>query len=188
MTNQQFEIRILRQHWIKDDGLDDKDDLCSHGDLYLKIGDEILSNSESNSWCLSATGLYLLRTLKQDYSIGDFENYLVPCCGHFMVPDDEKNYVIICGCNNGIDWNIKHNNKNIELRTEKGTTGIITFEQYKNLVLDFTDKVEGFYGDPNQKKVPNEEFDQNGFRQFWSEWTDLKTEWKKTTYNTIYSK
>jgi hypothetical protein len=108
MTNQEFEIRILRQHWIKDDGLDDKTDLCSHGVLYLKIGNEILSHS----WCISVSGLYLLRTLKQDYSIGDFDNYLVPCCGHFMIPNDEIDYVLICGCNNGIDWNVKHENSN----------------------------------------------------------------------------
>ncbi|WP_324026341.1 hypothetical protein QSV08_02660 [Maribacter sp. BPC-D8] len=187
MTNQEFEIKILRQHWIKDDGVDDKADLCSHGVLFIKIGDEILSNLESDSWALTATGLYLLRTLKIDYTIDDFGSQLVPCCGHFMIPDEKKNYISILGCNEGVDWNIKHENGYVKLTTEKGTVAIISFELYKNIVLDFTDRVESFYGDPNEKEVPNEEFDQNGFRQFWAEWTELKTEWRKPAHNTVYN-
>ena len=185
-TESVFEIKILRQHWIKDDGLDDKCDLCSHGELFLKIGNTVLSNSESDSWALSATGLYLLRTLTDDYSIGDFENYLLPCCGHFMIPDDNKNYVIIQGCNLGIDWNIKHINKTVEIITENGDKAIIGFEEYKTKILDFTDEIELFYGDPNQKVVPEDDFDQNAFRQFWAEWTELKTKWRSTVHNTVY--
>ena len=185
MTNPEFEIKILRQHWIKDDGLDDKADLCSHGELYLKIGDEVLSDSESDSWCLSASGLYLLRTLKQDYSVGDFDNYLVPCCGHFMIPNDEKDYVLIFGCNNGIDWNVRHENKMIELTTEKGNKTKIPIEFYINQIIDFTDLVEQFYGNPNEKEVPKDDFDQNGFRQFWTEWKNLKAEFKKTAHNNV---
>ncbi len=179
MTNQEFEIKILRQHWISDDGLYDKTDLCSHGVLFLRIGDEILSDLKSDSWTLSATGLYLLRTLKMDYNIEDFGNYLVPCCGHLLIPDDNKDYVSISGCNEGLDWNIKHENGNVKFTSEKGAVGKISFEQYKNMILDFTDEIESFYGDPNEKEVPNDEFDQNGFQQFWAEWTELKTEWRK---------
>ncbi len=174
MTNQEFEITILRQHWIKDDGLNDNTDLCSHGILYIKIGNEVLSDSESGSWALTATGLYLLRTLSINYTIEDFASQLVPCCGHFIIPNEHKNYVSIIGCNEGIDWNIKHEHGNVKLTTKKGTTTIISFKLYKNIVLDFTDKIESFYGNPNEKEVPNEEFDLNGFRQFWEEWRELK--------------
>ena len=184
---QEFEITILRQHWINDDGFEDKSDLCSHGALYIRIGDEVLSDLESDSWTLTAAGLYLLRTLKTDYNILDFGNDLIPCCGHCLIPDDNKNYVTIMGCIEGIDWNIKHENENVKLTTKKGTIAIIPFKLYKDLILDFTDKVEFFYGDPNEKEVPDEEFDQNGFRQFWAEWTELKTEWRKTAHNNTYS-
>ena len=183
MTNHEFEIKILRQHWISDDGLDDKADLCSHGVLFVRIGDEILSDQNSASWTLTATGLYLLRTLKTDYNVGDFDNYLIPCCGHFLIPDDNKNYVTISGCNDGVDWNIQHKNGSVKMTSEKGTVGIIKFEEYKKAVLDFTDQIELFYGDPKEKEVPDDEFDQNGFRQFWAEWTELKTGWKKTAHN-----
>lgn len=180
-----FEIKILRQHWIKDDGLEDQADLCSHGELFLKIGDEILSDSKSGSWCLSASGLYLLRTVKQDYSMGDFDNYLVPCCGHIMIPNGEKDYVLICGCNNGIDWNVKHKNGKVEFITEKGIKTIIPIEFYVNQVIEFTDQIEQFYGDPKAKEVPKDDFDRNGFSQFWIEWSNLKAEFKKATHSNI---
>ena len=78
-----FEIKIIRQHWLADDGLDDKGDLCSHGSVFIRIADEVLEDEKFEAWTLSATGLYLLRTLYQDYKIGQFGNQLVPCCGHF---------------------------------------------------------------------------------------------------------
>lgn len=184
MTNPEFEISILRQHWIKDDGLDSKTDLCSHGELYLKIGDEILSDSKSGSWCLSASGLFLLRTLQQDYSIGEFNNYLVPCCGHFMIPNKEKDYVLICGCNRGIDWNIKHVNGIVEFTTEKAVKTKIPIDVYVNQVIEFTNLVEQFYGNIDEKKVPKDDLDQNGFRQFWAEWNNLKSETKKIAHKT----
>jgi hypothetical protein len=94
MNQTDFDIKILRQHWIKDDGNDDKNDLCSHGEIYIRIGDEILSDKETGSWTLSATGLYLLRTLENDYQIDQFGSQLVPCCGHFLVPNEETMYLL----------------------------------------------------------------------------------------------
>ena len=44
----QFNIKVLRQHWIKDDGKDNPEDLCSHGEVYLKIGDKEIANKETN--------------------------------------------------------------------------------------------------------------------------------------------
>ncbi|USL95202.1 hypothetical protein D1J36_007935 [Riemerella anatipestifer] len=174
MTDVNFEIKILRQHWIKDDGFDDKSDLCSHGELYLRIGNEILSDVDSGSWCLSATGLYLLRTIKQDHCVGDFDNYLVPCCGHFMIPNEKTNCVMIYGCNTGIDWNIKHEKGMVELTTENGNRVVITFDYYVAQVIEFTDEIEKFYGDPSKKELPNDNFEQEGFRQFWIEWKKLR--------------
>ncbi|WP_336127316.1 hypothetical protein [Mesoflavibacter sp. CH_XMU1422-2] len=179
MKNKDFEIKILRQHWIKDNGEDDKEDLCSHGKIYIRIGSEELCNKDSGSWTLSATGLYLLRSLEQDCGLDQFSNQLVPCCGNFMIPDEDgENYVVITGCPNGIDWKIKHSNGNVIFESVKGSKGQMIFDDYKNLVIDFTDKVEKFYGSPDNKILPDEEFDKNGFKHFWAEWKELKEKWK----------
>lgn len=62
--------------------------------------------------------------------------------------------------------------------SEKGSKGKLPFDDYKKMVLDFTDKVEMFYGSPDNKIVPDEEFDKNGLKQFWAEWMELKEKWK----------
>ncbi len=174
-----FELKIIRQHWIRDDGQDDKEDLCSHGEIFIRIGDEQLSNKESGSWTLSAAGLYLLRSLKQDCEFEEFLNPLVPCCGHFMIPDENgENYVVIMGCPNGIDWKIKHTDNVVTFESPKGAKGTLLFEEYKQLVIDFTNEIEEFYGNPQDKILPDEEFYKKGFNQFWSEWVELKNKWK----------
>ena len=77
-----FEIKILDLHWINniDDGLD----LCLHGHCFVKIRDEIISDNNSDSWTLSVTGLYLLRTLKNNYD-KSYGSQILPCCGHFQM-------------------------------------------------------------------------------------------------------
>ena len=173
-----FDIKIIRQHWIKDDGQDDNEDLCSHGKVYIRIGTEELSTEESGSLCLSAAGLYLLRSLEQDCDLGQFSNQLVPCCGHFMIPDENgANYVVIMGCPSGVDWKIKHRNEEVIFESQKGTKGKLTFEDYKEKVLDFTREIENFYGKPEDKIVPDDGFYKNGFSQFWAEWQELKIKW-----------
>lgn len=169
-----FEIKIIRQYWIKDDGKDDKEDLCSHGEVFIQIGEEILSDYGS----LTATGLYLLRTLEMDYVIDQFASQLVPCCGHFWIPDENgEDYVVIVGCQSGVDWTITHKNQTVIFESEKGSIGKLSFDEYKNMVLKFTDEIEQFYGNSDDKKVPNDEFEQKGFKQFWNEWKTLKNKW-----------
>lgn len=170
-----FDIKILRLHWINDDGKYDEDDICLHGEVYVKIGDETLSNKEAGSWSLSVTGLYLLRSLSQDCSFYELGNQLVPCCGHFMIPDDNgENYVTIMGCPSGIDWKITHKDSIVEFESEKGSKGQLSFLEYKLIVKNFINEIEDFYGKPEDKNVPDDEFDKNGFDQFWNEWRELK--------------
>ncbi len=171
--NSKFEIKILRQHWIKDDGLNDRRDLCSHGELYLKIGKEVLSDSKSGSWCLSASGLFMLRTLKEDHKIGDFENYLIPCCGHFIIPNEENNSILVLGCNGGIDWNIKHTGNIVEFTTNKGTKISLKRSEYIKIVFHYITQIEEFYGNPNEKII-TDNFEKEMFIKFWEEWNKLK--------------
>ncbi len=40
-----FELRILSQSWISDEP-DDRSDLCTHGKIYLRIGDNVITDTE----------------------------------------------------------------------------------------------------------------------------------------------
>ncbi len=96
-----------------------------------------------------------------------------------MIPsEDGKNYVFIVGCPNGIDWSIKHIADEVIFESEKGSIGKLPLEDYKNMVLKFTNEIENFYGDPNDKIVPEEDLDKNAFNQFWKEWKELKSKCK----------
>lgn len=171
-----FELKIVRQHWIKDDDTYDEHDLCSHGEIFLKIGVEELSSKESGSWCLSAAGLFLLRTIGKDYNIGDFDNFLIPCCGHIMFYDFDTKRLNVLGCNSGIDFRVKHLKDKVQLTTEQKIKTIIPFEVYKTDVLKFIAEVEKFYDKPDNKNVPQEDvYLKQGFQKFWQEWDDLKT-------------
>lgn len=179
MSTGDFELSILRQHWILDDGKDNPEDLCSHGEVYLRIGSEEVATSEDSSWTLTTTGLYLLRTLEQDHEIGGFASQLLPCCGHSIFPSDAGEFpVIIIGCPTGEDWNIRHANGMVIHESEKGSIGSISFEDYRKLVLQFTNEIEAFYGDPKHKVSPISKYEKRGFHLFWKEWHDRKSKWK----------
>ena len=172
--NNPFELKIIRHHWVKDDGINDRDDLCSHGVLFVRIGTEILSDENTGSWCTTAAGLHLMRTLYSDYSPGDYTGQLIPCCGHFMTLSEDGIHADIHGCPNGINWQVNHTENMVELTTESGIKSIILLEEYKTAVLEFANSVETFYGNPKLKILPDDELGKNGFKLFWNEWNSLK--------------
>ena len=171
----EFDIKIIRNHWIKDDGKDYPQDLCSHGKIYLKIGDEILSNENSSSWTTSSTALLLMRTVMTEYLPGKFSSQLLPCCGHFFIASEDHKSVDIMGCPNGIDWTIKHEDDFVKHITEAGTIARIAREDYKSLIIELANSVEKFYEESQQKEIPNDEFDRKGYQSFWIEFKSLKS-------------
>ena len=172
--NGNFELKIIRQHWIKDDGLNDNNDCCSHGSVFIKIGNEILSTEDSGSWTLSAAGLLLMRTLRSDYAIGDFGSQLIPCCGHFMYHIETGNKVEIIGCPSGVNWKVVHSGSNVVLTTENGIATEVEIAVYTKHILEFVIAVEAFYGHPKDKILPNDENESDAFKLFWKEWHELK--------------
>ncbi|OHX65423.1 hypothetical protein [Flammeovirga pacifica] len=177
MIENNFDIKLLKLHWTND--VDDPTDLCAHGHVFVKIGDEIVSDKDSLEVTVSATALYLMRTLKDNYKKDDYASQILPCCGHFIIADDDNDYVNICGCPSGIDWTIIHTEDNkIKHISDNGQEAIIDREQYKKLVLDFADQVENFYKTSSPKAIPTDDFDKKGYLTFWKEWKNLRDEYK----------
>jgi hypothetical protein len=173
MTDQLFELKILDLHWLE--GIDEDNDLCVHGHLYLRIGDQVISDMESGDWTLSSTAMYLLRSMESDYEQDGYGNYILPCCGHFFIADDNENNVVIQGCNIGVDWKIKHINENyITHILQNGYEISIAKEIYRKIVLDFADQVEQFFKDSKPKVVPKDDFEKKGYLTFWKEWRKLR--------------
>ncbi|MEM6712665.1 MAG: hypothetical protein AAF590_10325 [Pseudomonadota bacterium] len=173
-----FEITILRQHWIKDDGKDDPHDKCSHGRVFVQIGAEILHTESCASLSLSTAGLFLLRSLQKNCDFEEFDNLMMPHCGHSIyLNEEDPTSVLVLGCPGGVDWRTTHRDKMVELETRNGTKALIPFERFKDIVLRFVCKIEGFYGAPENKVPDEDEYFRLAFERFWLEWRALKNVW-----------
>lgn len=159
-----FSITLNRFYWI-DDSADNTDDLCLHGDVIVNIGDERFEESCT----ISATALYLLKTLTENHVIHE-DNQMLPCCGHFYMPNDTNDTVHISGCPNGIDWSVMRIGDDIEITTEQGIKTLVALSEYQKTVYNFADEVQSIYEQCSPKKIPENDFERKGYVAFWNEW------------------
>ena len=160
-----FKIDVEDFKWI-DGTLDDVDDLCLHGHVTVQIGDTVIEDHGT----VSATGLYLLKTLTEDKIMSYNSIQMIPCCGHFMVANSDVNEVWISGCDKGSDWSVIHDGESVKLILSNGHEEIVSLEEYREEVYRFADKVEAFYDSCTPKILPNDEFSRNGYIAFWRDW------------------
>lgn len=160
-----FRIDASNLHWM-DDPVNDPDDLCLHGDAVAYIGDRKLEYEECT---VSATALYLLKTLTEDHII-DQDNQMLPCCGHTLIANDDLSEVVISGCPNGIDWSVIHAGDSVRLILEDGYEVKVPITQYREEVFRFADLIEHYYRSSTPKIIPKGTFDRDGYLTFWNEW------------------
>jgi len=166
-----FSIEAYDFHWLET--LDGCEDLCLHARVVANIGDECI---EYKDCTVSATALYLLKSLTDDHIAGKSGIQMLPCCGHFMIPNDDLSEVAIIGCPNGVDWSVIHEGEYgeygeyVRIVTESGKSVRIHINDYKNEVFAFADTVEVFYK-ASEDKTFSDEFDKNAFTAFWNEWS-----------------
>ncbi len=144
-------------------------DCCIHGKIVLKIGDVLIS--DDTEWCVSASAYRFLHTLFENHFMGS-EDFMIPCCGHTMIPSDDKKSVSIIGCCNGIDFDIIHEQEYVTVVTSENTKYTVSFAEYKNAVISFAKQVMDFYKS-NPPREFEEDFDRDGFRAFVTEWYSL---------------
>lgn len=159
-----FTIDAVNLHWI-DGSEDDPEDWCLHGHAIAFIGERMLEYDAT----VSATALYLLKSLTEDHIIHE-ENQILPCCGFSYAYNESLDNVDILGCPNGIDWTIRHENNCVVLILEDGTEERVAKNEYREEVFKFADKVEDFYNNCTPKIISDDEFEQSGYIAFWNEW------------------
>ena len=155
---------------------DDPEDLCLHGHAAARIGAVTLEYDCT----LSAAALYLLKTLTEDHIIHE-DNQLLPCCGFFLVADKAEENVTIIGCDNGVDWTVRHEGGNVRLILEDGTEEVVPLSDYRAAVCRFADEVETYYKACSPKKIPEDAFERTGYLTFWKEWHRRRNAWAKET-------
>lgn len=145
---------------------DDENDLCLHGHVTVQIGNTILEDYGT----VSATALYLLKSLTEDKIMNEAEIQMIPCCGHFLIANRDLSEVTIIGCDNGTDWSVIHENGKIKLVLPSGEEEWVDFSDYQREVFRFADEIEAYYSSCKPKVIPQDEFKRNGYLAFWNEW------------------
>lgn len=170
--NNAISIEISNPCWIREG--DDPFDLCSHGDIVMKVDGSIVLQADDVT--TSAAGLQLLRTLSENHASDPSgrELQLFPHCGHAMWPSKDSEDVEIIGCDRGCDPSITHEGESIAIELAGGTGYVIPFGEYKKAVLAFADDVERFYVESQPRQLSEDTMERKGYETFWAEWKRRK--------------
>ena len=166
-----FKIKVDNLTWIN--GVeDDPTDLCLHGHVIMHIGETLIEGDGT----VSATALYLLKTLTEDKIMSEYDIQMIPCCGHFLIANEDLTEVQISSCDTGTDWTTIHDGDDIKIILPSGHEEKVSLADYKREVFLFADKVEAFYKSCTPKEMPKDEFHRNGYIAFWNEWHKRRNE------------
>ena len=118
---------------------------------------------------VSATALYLLKTLRDDKIMAPYDIQMIPCCGHTLLPNDDLTEVNIIGCPNGIDWTVEHVQQGVKITTDRGSVTFVPMNVYREEIFRVGNKIEDYYK-RCEPKTPADDFDKRGYAVFWNEW------------------
>lgn len=167
ISDEELRFHILYEDFQWLDGTpDNPEDLCLHGMVSVLVGAE----SFAYPCCVSAAALRILKTLTENHEGTNSGEQMLPCCGHSMIANDAMDSVIIIGCDNGIDWAVRHEKDGVRLITATGRQALIDSTLYLKEVLRFADAVESFYKNSSPKVLPENDIDLGGYQAFWKEW------------------
>jgi len=173
MTTPEFEIDVTRQGWIEPEPRSALDDLCSHGDIRLVIGGQVVAAGDgSGDYTISTSALALLRTLESDHSSGSGDQLILHCGMLFMT-----------SCPIGIDWSVTHASGAVHLSKiarcdEIGTVatfpeveGVLAESEYRRQIVRFAEKAKQPFA--GVEKVFTDDLDREMYEEFWREYEAL---------------
>lgn len=175
-----FKINIINQYWLGEE----VHDLCSHGELYIKVGDVVITNSgRDEEWGISTSALTLLRTLYEEPAFTyqeidpERDEPLITHCGNALSP----------GCPISIYWGVQHMEGEITLSNfVKFTTtsykeGVIDYKdlmvkisekEYREEIVAFALEVKAFFEQSQKKRIEDDD-ERESYEAFWEEYNTL---------------
>jgi len=166
-------LRVQDFQWVKGKE-DDPDDQCAHGRVLFQVNDTIFVKPADGIWTISASALYLLRTLTEDHTIENpvsESNFLFPCCGFTVWPAGKRFNVLCMGCNTGVDIEIFHSDDMVSIKSPVGSEKVSESE-WAIAVLGFVTSVQDFYRASAFKVAIEDAYDKQGWAAFWQEWNE----------------
>jgi hypothetical protein len=154
-------------------------DQCAHAGVVFTIDSRpFVGGSDAEEITVSAAALFLLRTLTHDHTAANSvaeSSQLFPHCGFTAHPVEGRFPVVVYGCNVGIDLDIRHSADTVSVRAEDGTEATVTAVEWRDAVVGFVDAVRAFYDASPPRQPFGDEFEDEGWRVFWNEWTERRT-------------
>ncbi len=173
-----FEIEITSQGWITDTAESARSDLCSHGEIRLVIGGQlIVPGDESFDYTISTSALSLLRTLESSHSpAAPVADQLVMHCGGLLMSS----------CPIGVDWSVTHVDRRVRLHdvvrvddvTDRGGTRFLGLEaelaeeEYGRRVVAFAAKAQELFAGV-EKEFGEDDYERDLYPPFWEEYDRL---------------
>lgn len=167
--NDMIELRVENLHFLGDTEEVRRQDYCVHGNVIFKLDDDIIECGEE--WCVSASAIRFMRSVLNNHFSGA-EEHMIPCCGHFMIPAEDGKTVQIIGCNNGVDFDVIHEEENVRIRTENKEY-LYSLKEYIDVVITYAEQIEEFML-KSPERIFTDDFDRAGFAAFRTEWNDLR--------------
>lgn len=141
-----MKLEAKEMYWLDTDS--GTTDLCAHGNVYFELDNKVLMNG-SESVTVSATAVFLLRTLEKDHTIDKpLFDAMFQCCGHSMFPcDSEYGYYILSGACFNKDFEVRHKSDGIvQISDESGIkVSQLSLKEWRQAVYQFSSTVLDFY-------------------------------------------
>ncbi len=169
-TRSDFSLKILTQDWLGNEP--QQFDLCSHGQVSLIIGGQIVLDGRE-TYGLSESALALLRTLEMDHSQDHpvAEKLIFHGCGTILMQ----------GCPIGVDWAVKHDGEMVWLSNVKRWDSpdakrptlfpalqvVLPQAYYRDVVMAFARQVQQFFRGKEKEFI--DEQDRSAYLKFWLE-------------------
>jgi hypothetical protein len=158
-------LRPTNLHWLE--GTEDRYELCAHSGVEFCIDGHALITESAGDWTVSASALYLLRTLSKPHNRSlHTGQQLFPCCGNGLFEGDGEDVVIV-GCNAGIDFEVSRDGDDVVISSPEGKEYCVGGREWRDAVCRFSDLVQEFYAS-SARKEPGE--DAPAFQSFMAEW------------------
>jgi hypothetical protein len=172
--SKKFILRILDQRFLTEDFTD----VCSHGPIYLKVNDTVISDEDDGDWVINEAALSLMRTVKYGfpnetppryYPEGLSEDALINCCGAFMLfcPSNIRWNVEIKGDHVCLSNFIKH-----ETIEYTGLQVTLPLRNYALEIYHFATEARKLF-EGIQVDTEGWEHFEGQYKQFWNEYDEL---------------
>ena len=186
-----FTIRLLNQFWLDDC----EEDLCSHGEILIKVCDNTICNQTDGEWVVIDSALALLETVICNFPSDELLNQRKLLAPIMSRAYSEREHALIYHCSRTmlyclckITWRVKHAGGNVILSdfikypdtsgkrvSYPGLVCEIPLKDYASQIYDFALTAKLFYQDHEKSlnAIETGEIFQGQYEELWNEFNEL---------------